>query len=101
MLIRDPVLQELNRRVVAESGLPGFEVTQWYGVLAPVGTHPAIVSRLHKEFVSAMRSPEVNEWLVREGSMPVANTPREFAAFLLQEVARWAKVIKFSGARAD
>lgn len=83
---RSPALPELP--TVAESGLPGFEVGQWYGVLAPAGTPDTVVARLNSELVKVMQTPEVNEWLLREGSLPVGNTPREFAAYLKDDVAK-------------
>lgn len=98
-ITRSPALPELP--TVAESGLSGFEVAQWYGILAPAGTPDTVVARLNSELVKIMQTPAVNEWLLREGSLPVGNTPQEFAAYLKEEVAKWAKVVKFSGARVD
>ncbi len=86
---------------IAESGLPGFEVVGWYGVLAPAHTPRAIVERLHGEFVKILQTPEVRERLLSEGAEPVGNTPAEFTAFLKTDIARWAKVIKQAGARLD
>ncbi len=86
---------------IAESGLPGFEVVGWYGVLAPARTAPAIVARLHREFVTILQAPEMRDRLTSEGAEPVGNTPAEFTAFLKTDLARWAKVIKAAGAKLD
>jgi tripartite-type tricarboxylate transporter receptor subunit TctC len=86
---------------IAESGLPGFEVVGWYGVLAPARTPPAIVERLHREFVKILQTPEIRDRLTSEGAEPVGNTPAEFTAFLKTDIARWAKVIKAAGAKLD
>jgi tripartite-type tricarboxylate transporter receptor subunit TctC len=74
--------------------LPGFEVTQWYGILVPAGTPKDIVGRLHKEVVTALANPKNAQSLVRLGTQPVSNTPEEFAAFIRAEEAKYAKVIK-------
>ncbi len=86
---------------VAESGLPGFEYVGWYGVLAPAGTPSAIVKRLHAEIVSVLALPEIRDRLAGDGAEVVGNTPVEFAAFLKTDIARWAPVIKQSGARLE
>jgi tripartite-type tricarboxylate transporter receptor subunit TctC len=86
---------------IAESGLPGFEVVGWYGVLAPARTPPAIVERLHREFLKILQTPEIRDRLTSEGAEPVGNTPAEFTAFLKTDIARWAKVIKAAGAKLD
>jgi tripartite-type tricarboxylate transporter receptor subunit TctC len=85
---------------VAESGLPGFNTHQWYGILVPNGTPEAIASRLNHEFVSVMQSPEVTRRMISEASIPLGTTAEEFAAYFREEIAKWAKVVKFSGARA-
>jgi tripartite-type tricarboxylate transporter receptor subunit TctC len=74
--------------------LPGFEVTQWYGILAPAGTPKEIVDRLHKELVAAVANPKVSQAFVKLGTKPVSSTPAEFSAFIKAEIARWTKVIK-------
>lgn len=82
---------------IAESGLPGYEAVQWYGVLAPAGTPGDIISRLSTEIVRALRTADVREQLVRGGAEPVANSPEEFAAFIRAETVKWAKVVKDAG----
>lgn len=86
---------------VAESGLPGFEYVGWYGVLAPAGTPPAIVERLHAEIVRVLALPEIRDRLAGEGVEVVGDTPGQFAAFLKSDIARWAPLIKQSGARLE
>jgi len=86
---------------VAESGLPGFEARQWYGVLAPAGTPKEIVTRLNSEIVTIVRSPEVTKRFLSDGSEPVGSTPEEFARYIKAEIAKWAKAVEASGARVD
>ena len=82
---------------VGESGLSGYESAQWSGVLAPVGTPPEIIARLHREIVAIVRAPAVTERLVSDGSEVVANSPEEFAAFYKAELAKWVGVVKSTG----
>lgn len=82
---------------IAESGVPGFNVTGWYGLYAPAGTSSDIVRRLNAEAKRALNSPDVKAKLAKTGNEPVASSPEEFAAFLRSETAKWAKVIKDSG----
>jgi tripartite-type tricarboxylate transporter receptor subunit TctC len=77
-----------------ESGLPDFESTSWFGVLAPAGTPPAVIARLHREFVGLLQRPEIREQISRTGADPVGNTPEEFAAYIRSEITRWSKVVK-------
>ncbi len=81
---------------IAESGVPGYYVTGWYGFYAPAGTSAEIVQRLHAETRRAMNSPDVIEKLTKTGNVPVASSPAEFAAFIRAEIDKWAKVIKDS-----
>lgn len=74
--------------------LPGYEVTQWYGILVPAGTPKEIVTRLNKEIVGAVANPKHAQALARLGTQPVSTTPDEFAAFIASETAKYAKVIK-------
>lgn len=86
---------------IAESGLPGFEVVGWYGVLAPARTPHPIVARLHNEFVKILQTQDIRDRLLSEGAEPVGNTPAEFTAFIKTDIGRWAKVIKAAGAKLD
>jgi tripartite-type tricarboxylate transporter receptor subunit TctC len=86
---------------IAELGYPGFEVTSWYGVLAPAKTPATVVAKLNTAVVSALRAPEVRQQMARQGLDPIGSTPAEFAAHLRREVARWARVVKEAGIKAD
>jgi tripartite-type tricarboxylate transporter receptor subunit TctC len=79
---------------IAESGVPGYSVTGWYGFYAPAGTSPDIVKRLHSEARRALNSPDVVEKLTRSGNTPVASAPEAFAAFVRAEIDKWAKVVR-------
>ena len=84
-----------------EAGVSGVEVVVWYGVLAPAATPRDIVSKLSDAVARAARSPDTRQRLIDQGAEPVGNTPEEFGKLLREEVARWAEVVKVSGARAD
>ena len=86
---------------LAESGLTGFEVNNWTGLLAPAGTPPAIVNRLNAETVRIMQLPEVQVRLPREGLRFVAMTPQQFGDFVRNEKDKWAPIVKATGAKAD
>lgn len=89
---------------VAEVGGPalkGFEASSWFGLLAPAGTPDDIVSRIQHESAKALSSPAVREKLEAQGAIPGGNTPAEFAKMIEAEHAKWAKVVKASGARVD
>lgn len=86
---------------VAESGAPGFEVLGWSGLLAPAGTPRTIVGKLNAEVVKLLQLPDVQERLAADGAEFGTNTPEEFSVFVRSEIAKWEKVIKASGARAD
>ena len=85
---------------VAESGLPGFEFSAWYGVLAPAGTPPAVMTRLHQAVGKAMAAPETREKF-EDGLIPLSSTSDEFAVYLKQEVIKWGNVVKASGVKAN
>lgn len=86
---------------VAESGVPGYNATGWYGFYAPAGTPPEIVRRLHAEATRALSDPEVKEKLARGGNEYVMSSPDDFAVFLRAEIAKWTKVVKDANIRAD
>lgn len=84
-----------------EAGLTGYEVNSWYALLAPAGTPPDIVARLHRETVAALREPDMVARLKTLGADPVGNTPDEFASFIRSELAKYAKVIREAKIKVD
>jgi tripartite-type tricarboxylate transporter receptor subunit TctC len=86
---------------LAEAGVPGYDATSWYGVLAPARTPRAIIDKLHAEVAKAVRAPDLRDRLLNEGAIPVGNTPEQFAVFIQRELERWAKVIKDAGIRVE
>ena len=86
---------------IAESGLPGFDASIWQGVFAPARTPTDIVARLNREIVAALNAGDVKEQLRVQGLDTLPSTPEQFAAFIKVEIAKWAQVIKVSGAKVD
>jgi tripartite-type tricarboxylate transporter receptor subunit TctC len=84
---------------MAEAGLPGFDATVWFGLLAPAGTPPAIVATLSNEVNAALRSDEVIAPLRMQGMEPIGGSPAEFAAYIAAEVAKWTPVVEAAGLR--
>ena len=99
MTTRSPLAPELP--TIAEAGLKGFEVRSWNGVVVPTGTPKEIIARLNTEIVRILRQPELREKFLVQGVELVPTTPDEFGAFIRQDIAKWAKVIQLSGARAE
>jgi len=96
---RLPALPEVP--TVVEAGLSGFEVTTWYGILAPAGTPRPVIARLNAELVKVMHSPEMKERLAGIGTNPVTSTPEEFAAYIHAEIGKWGDVIRKAGLKAN
>ena len=96
---RSPIMP--NVPAVAESGLPGFDVTPWFGVMAPAGTPKEVIKRLNSAITEILKQPDVKAQLIKQGAQPVGNSPEAFAAFIDQEIPRWAKVVKASGAHIN
>ena len=86
---------------VAESGVPGYDVTGWYGWVAPAGTPAAIVNLVSTELARAVRSPEVARTLAEDGADPVGSTPAQFQKLIADEVPRWLKIVKAAGMRME
>jgi tripartite-type tricarboxylate transporter receptor subunit TctC len=86
---------------IKESGIPGYEVTSWYGLAAPAKTPRAVVDRLNNAVVRAVNSPEIRERLQGLGADGVGNTPEQYAAFVKDEIAKWGKVIKAAGIKGE
>ena len=98
-LKRSPALPAMP--TVAESGLPGFEVSVWFGVLAPAGTPRDVVARLNSILAKALTNPDTRERLAGQGAEPVGNTPEEFTAQLQHDLVKWAKVVKSANIKLD
>lgn len=86
---------------MAESGLPGFEAVSWIGALVPVGTPQPIVDKIHTDLVAVLRMPEVKKQLGALGAEVVGNSAEQFAAWNRNEITKWSKAVKDSGARVD
>ncbi len=96
---RSPAAPELPTMI--ESGYPGFEAGSWYGLFAPVGTPPEIVTRLNTELVKSLRTPDTRKLLMQQGAEPIGNTAPEFTAFIREEIAKWARVIRTANIKIE
>jgi tripartite-type tricarboxylate transporter receptor subunit TctC len=96
---RSPALPEVP--TMMESGVRGYESSTWYGLLAPKATPRAIVVKLNREVVAIINLPDVKSHLLAEGAEPVGNTPEQFGEFIKSEIAKWGKVIRAAGLRAE
>jgi len=96
---RSPILPDVP--TIAEAGVPGYEATNWWGIAAPAGTSPAIVDRLHRELSAILGSAETQKRFLDEGADVVHMSPAEFGAFIAAETAKWTRVVKEAGIRAE
>jgi tripartite-type tricarboxylate transporter receptor subunit TctC len=96
---RSPIAPDVP--TLAEAGLAGYEIGSWQGVFAPAGVPPEIVKRLNTEIVRIINAPDVRQKLIDMGAEPAPNTSEEFAAMVKAEVAKWADVVRKSGAVVD
>lgn len=97
--VRKPALPDVP--TTAELGMPGIDGAAWTGFVVPAGTPPEIVARLNRDITAALRTPEFVAWVSKFGSDSIPSTPAEFGALIAAEHARWAKIVKASGARID
>ena len=98
-LKRSPLLPAVP--TVAEAGIAGYEVVQWFGLVAPAGTMPEIIARLHAEIAKVLDMREFRDVLARDGAEPVKRSPEEFAAFIKSEISKWADLIRKSGTQLE
>jgi len=96
---RSPIIPEVP--TAAEAGLPNFDVTTWYAILAPAGTPRAIVTRLNTELASIVDAPEVKGRFATMATEPMTSTPEEASAYIQREIAKWGDVVKKAGLHAD
>jgi tripartite-type tricarboxylate transporter receptor subunit TctC len=96
---RTPALPDVP--TVAESGVPGYEYTTWYGIFAPAGTPAPILARLNAEIVRILAAPELTQRFQSQGGDPASSTPQELAAYMREEAARWDRVIRTAGIRIE
>lgn len=86
---------------IAEAGLPGYDASTWYGLLAPAGTPGDIITRLSSELMKALRSDDMKKRIAAEGGDIAGGTPEDFAALIKRDIAKWTQVVQASGAKAD
>jgi tripartite-type tricarboxylate transporter receptor subunit TctC len=86
---------------MAEQGLPGFDISTWFGLLAPAGTPADVIAKWNAEVVKALNAPDVREKMLAQGAEPAPTSPQEFAAFIAKERDKYAKIVKASGAKVD
>jgi len=86
---------------IAESGFPAYEISSWQGVFAPGGTRADIVAKINRELVQMVNTPDVRARMAQEGADPVGSTPEELAEYMREETAKWAPVVKASGAKPE
>jgi tripartite-type tricarboxylate transporter receptor subunit TctC len=98
-LKRSPIFPDIP--TIAEAGVPGYETNAWGGIVAPVGTSPAIVKKLNTEINRALQAPTLKERYATIEAEPVGGTPEAFAAYVKKETVKWAEVVKKSGAKLD
>jgi tripartite-type tricarboxylate transporter receptor subunit TctC len=86
---------------IAEAGVPGYEAVIWLGVIAPKNTPREIVNRLNAEITKIASNPETRAEWSKRGAVPMAMTPDEFSRFLTDDIAKWERIVKISGAKPD
>ncbi len=96
---RSPVAPEVP--TIAEAGVPGYEVVQWFGILAPAGTPREIITQLHSATVRALQDPLVKQRFLADGAETIGNTPEEFAAIIRTDLRKWGKLVKAAGIKPD
>ena len=96
---RIPALPDVP--TISEAGVPGFEVTNWWGICAPAGTPRAIIEKLNRELSAIVTSSETKKRFEAEGADPLQMSPEEFGRFIAQETAKWSRVVREAGIRAE
>src|SRR6266853_1354531 len=98
-LERSSVLPDVP--AIAEAGVPGYEAVNWWGIVAPTGTSPAIIDKVNREIEAVQQSPDVKKQFDNEGATPVSMKPADFGGFMVSEMHKWEKVVKQGGIKAE
>ena len=98
-LKRNPIFPDVPS--IAEAGVPGYETVNWFGLVAPAGTPPAIVERLHQEITAVQDMPAVQKQFDSDGATIVRMTPADFGAFMVADMNKWERVVKEGGIKAQ
>jgi len=98
---RTRVAAEPNIPTIAESGVPGYDVTGWFGALAPANTPRSAVARLNRDFVAVLAAAEIRERMAGEGLEPAGSTPEQFAAIIKADIAKWTRVVREARIKPD
>jgi tripartite-type tricarboxylate transporter receptor subunit TctC len=98
-LKRNPILPEVP--AIAEAGVPGYETINWFGLVAPAGTPPAIIERLHREITAVQDLPEVQKQFDADGATVMRMTPAEFGDYMVADMSKWERVVKEAGIKAQ
>ena len=96
---RNPALPDAP--TIAESGVPGYEASNWWGIVAPAGVAPAIVKRINTEVAGILAQPETQKWFIAEGAEAVSKSPDGFRQWIVAEMGKWGKVVKAAGIKAE
>jgi tripartite-type tricarboxylate transporter receptor subunit TctC len=96
---RSPLAPQLP--TLSETGLPGFDIYTWWGFMAPAGTPPEIIAKWNAEVRRILATPEMKAFFAQQGAEPAADSPEQFAAMIKSEIAKYAKIVKQSGAKVD
>ena len=98
-LKRNPIFPDVPS--IAEAGVPGYETVNWFGLVAPAGTPPAIVERLHREITLVQDLPEIQKQFDADGATIIRMTPAEFGAYMVADMNKWERVVKEGGIKAQ
>jgi tripartite-type tricarboxylate transporter receptor subunit TctC len=90
-----------NVPTIAETGIPGYSATTWYGIYAPKGTPTEVVQKIYDVTTEVLKIPELREQMIQRGFEPIGNTPEQFAGFISSEISKWAKVVKLAGIESE
>jgi tripartite-type tricarboxylate transporter receptor subunit TctC len=90
-----------NVPTMSEAGVPGYEAVIWLGIMAPKGTPPAIIAKLNAEITKIVNRPEVRAEWAKQGAVPMGMTPEEFTRYTADDIAKWERIVKISGAKPD